>query len=85
MRKRGRFLDMGNYRYTTGSGKNRTTHHWGYMVLALDRALPHMMLDSRANNRLFGATNLPTYFKKDQVLSLEGDGEDAHSDRSLPR
>lgn len=32
-----------------------------------------MILDSRANNGLFGSTNLPTYFTNDQVLSLEGD------------
>ena len=43
------------------------------MALQLDRALPHMVLDSRANNGLFGGTNLPATFTKDQVLSLEGD------------
>jgi hypothetical protein len=68
-----RFLDFGNYRYTTGSGKNSTTHTWGFMALQLDRALPHMVLDSKANNGLFGSTNLPATFTKDQVLSLEGD------------
>ncbi|MBU1251480.1 MAG: hypothetical protein ACJLS2_10715 [Microcella pacifica] len=69
----GRFLDFGNYRYVTGSGKNSTTHHWGFLALHLDRALPHMLLDSRANNGMFGASNLPTSFRRDQVLSLEGD------------
>lgn len=68
-----RFLDFGNYRYVTGSGKNRSTHHWGFLALHLDRALPHMLLDSRANNGLLGATNLPAVFSRDQVLSLEGD------------
>ncbi|MDX2025233.1 hypothetical protein [Microcella sp.] len=68
-----RYLDFGNYQYTTGSGKNRTTHHWGFLALQLDRALPHMLLDSRANNGLFGSTNLPAVFARDQVLSLEGD------------
>jgi hypothetical protein len=67
-----RFLDFGNYRYTTGSGKNSTTHTWGFMAMQLDRALPHMVLDSKANNGLFGS-NLPAAFTKDQVLSLEGD------------
>ena len=66
-----RFLDFGNYRYTTGSGKNSTTHTWGFMALQLDRALPHMVLDSQANN--FLGSNLPAAFSKDQVLSLEGD------------
>lgn len=69
----GRTLDYGNYRYTTGSGKNRQTHNWGFMALELDRALPHMVLDAAANNQLFGVTNLPQAFAKNQVLRLEGD------------
>jgi len=69
----GRFLDFGNYRYTTGSGKNRTTRTWGFLALHLDRRLPHMLLDARANNGIFGGSNLPAYFDKSQILSLEGD------------
>ena len=69
----GRFLDYGNYRYVTGSGKNQTTHNWGFLALQLDRALPNMVLDSKANNGLFGGSNLPATFSKDQVLHLEGD------------
>lgn len=68
-----RYLDFGNYRYVTGSGRSRTTHDWGFLALHLDRALPHMVLDSRANNGLLGSTNLPAVFSRDQVLSLEGD------------
>jgi len=66
-------LDYGNYRYSTGSGRSRTTHNWGFLALSLERSLPHMVLDSRANNGLFGLTNLPATFRKEQVLSLEGD------------
>lgn len=69
----GRFIHFGNYSYVTGSGKNRTTHRWGFLAMQLDRALPHMLLDSRANNGLFGETTLPAVFRRDQVLSLEGD------------
>ena len=68
----GRFLDFGNYQYSTGSGKSRSTHRWGYLALQLDRQLPNMVLDSKANNGLFG-TNLPESFNRNQVLSLEGD------------
>ena len=68
-----RFLDIGNYQYTTGSGKSRSTHTWGFMALNLDRKLPNMVLDSKANNGMFGTTNLPATFAKNQVLSLEGD------------
>jgi hypothetical protein len=69
----GRFLDFGNYQYTTGSGKNRSTRTWGFLALELDRKLPHMVLDTKANNGLFGGTNLPAHFDKEQILSLEGD------------
>jgi len=69
----GRRLDYGNFRYTTGSGKNRRTHNWGFMALQLDRALPHMVLDARSNNQLFGVSNLPQVFARNQVLKLEGD------------
>ena len=69
----GRFLDYGNYRYVTGSGKNQTTHNWGFLAFKLDRQLPHMVLDSKANNGLFGGSNLGVTFTKDQILSLEGD------------
>lgn len=72
-RAEGRVLDYGNYEYSTGSGKSRRTHQWWFLALRLDRRLPHMVLDSRANNLLFGSTNLPVAFSKDQALSLEGD------------
>jgi len=82
-RSAGRFLDIGNFRYTTGSGKNQQTRTWGFMALHLDRRLPHMLLDARANNVL-GMSNLPTTFAKDQVLSLEGDF-DRHFTLYAPR
>ncbi|WP_022886524.1 hypothetical protein [Glaciibacter superstes] len=69
----GRETDVGSYAYTTGSGKSKQTHSWGYLALRLDRNLPHMVLDAKSNNGLFGGTNLPTKFDGDQVLSLEGD------------
>ncbi|TQL48428.1 hypothetical protein FB562_1522 [Homoserinimonas aerilata] len=66
-------LDISGYRYTTGSDKNKTTHNWGYVALRLPRKLPHMLLDARSNNGIFGASNLPISFSRNQVLSLEGD------------
>lgn len=69
----GRQVHLGNYEYVTGSGKNRTTHNWGFLAMRLDRRLPHMMLDARSNNGLFGMSNLPGAFARDQRLSLEGD------------
>src|SRR6478736_3983142 len=67
-----RFVEFGNYQYTTGSGKNRTTHNWGYVAVKLDVPLPNIVLDATSNNSLFGS-NLPASFDKDQRLSLEGD------------
>jgi hypothetical protein len=68
----GRFLDLGNYRWVTGSGKEQTTHNWGFLALNLDRRMPNIVLDSRANNTIFGS-NLPAVLDKSQVLHLEGD------------
>ena len=70
---RPRFVEFANYRYTTGSGKSRTTHRWGYVAIKLDVPLPHIVLDATSNNGLFGASNLPASFGKDQRLGLEGD------------
>ena len=69
----GRTLDVGSYSYQTGSGDDRTTHRWGFVALQLDRALPHMVLDARGNNGFFGGSNLPSGYRRNQVLSLEGD------------
>ncbi|WP_127820219.1 hypothetical protein, partial [Microbacterium sp. CPCC 204701] len=70
--ERPRFVEFANYRYVTGSGKNRTTHAWGYVAVKLDVPLPHIVLDATGNNGLFGS-NLPQIFDKDQRLGLEGD------------
>lgn len=67
-----RFVEIGNYTHTTGSGKNRRTHRWGYVAIRLDVPLPHIVLDATGNNGLFGS-NLPMTFGRDQRLSLEGD------------
>lgn len=69
---RPRFVEFANYRYVTGSGKNQTTHKWGYVAVKLDVPLPHIVLDAAGNNGLFGS-NLPLAFDKDQRLGLEGD------------
>ena len=68
----GRYFDLGSFQYSTGSGKSRSTHNWGFLALHLDRKLPNMVLDSKENNTLFGS-DLPITFKRDQILSLEGD------------
>jgi hypothetical protein len=66
-------VELGSYRCTTGDDKHRQVHRWGYLAIRLSEPLPHMVLDARANNGLFGATNLPTEFARNQILHLEGD------------
>ncbi|WJL94219.1 hypothetical protein QSU92_09425 [Microbacterium sp. ET2] len=70
--ERPRFVEFANYRYVTGSGKNQTTHKWGYVAVKLDVPLPHIVLDATGNNGLFGS-NLPLAFDRDQRFGLEGD------------
>jgi len=65
-------VEFANYVYTTGSGKHRQTHRWGYVAVKLDTPLPHIVLDATGNNSLLGS-NLPTSYRKEQRLSLEGD------------
>ena len=74
----GAFLEISNYRYSEGIGRAQSHSLWGFMALRLDRELPHMVLDSKQNNGVFGihvtgATNLPGFINKNQILSLEGD------------
>lgn len=68
--------EMGNYRYVTGSGKNRTTHDWAYIKVKLPRRLPHMVLDAKKNNIFGRFSNLTDTFDGSQTLSLEGDFND---------
>jgi hypothetical protein len=67
-----RFVEFANYQYTTGSGKQQTTHRWGYVAIHIGTPLPHIVLDAVGNNAVFGS-NLPAQFAKAQRLSLEGD------------
>lgn len=69
----GPLVEFGSYQWTVGSGKSRRTYRIGYAAMRLERPLPHMVLDARGNNGLFGAGIIPFAFDRDQVLSLEGD------------
>lgn len=69
-------LEVGNYTYTTGSGRSRQVHYWGYARLKLPRKLPHMLLDAKKNNFLGRLSNLPVSLKTDQTMTLEGNFND---------
>jgi hypothetical protein len=50
----GALTDVGGYKYTTGSGKNSTTHHWHFAAFRLPRPVPHLLLDATANDGVWG-------------------------------
>ncbi len=64
--------EVGNYTYTTGSGRSRREYNWGYIRVKLTRRLPHMVLDAKSNNYFKRFSNLPSGFESAQKLSLEG-------------
>lgn len=65
-------IEIGNYQYVIGNGKNSKTAITGYIHAKLPRKLPHILLDATANNHLW-VSNLPQAFNTNQILSLEGD------------
>lgn len=67
-----RLVEFGNFRYETGTDKERKTHDWGYIAIRLDVPLPNIVLDATSNNGFFGS-NLPEQFGRHQRLGLEGD------------
>jgi hypothetical protein len=68
---RGRASSSSATMYRTGSGKNESTHRWGYVAVKLSTPLPNIVLDAVGNNGLFGS--LPAALDGSQRLSLEGD------------
>jgi hypothetical protein len=80
----GRRLEIGNYRYTirAENQENSKVYGWGYVAITLDRRLPHLLLDAKANDRsVFGikTSNLPVDLARDQRLSLGGEFDDKFS------
>ncbi|MBC7746697.1 hypothetical protein H7Y40_01805 [Pedobacter sp.] len=69
----GKEVELGEYSYMMGSGKNRHSVHYGYVRIELARQLPHLVLDARSNNLFGRLSNLPDSFSRSQRLELEGD------------
>jgi hypothetical protein len=63
---------IANHTSIVGSGKNQTTHRWGYVALRLATPLPNIVLDAQKNNS-WGRAALPVALSARQRLSLEGD------------
>lgn len=75
-------FSVGRCYFKTGSGRNERSHRYGFMVMTLKGHFPHMLLDSKSNNfKAFGfdSSNLPISFKRNQIISLEGDFDTYYS------
>lgn len=57
-----------DYQYSTGSGKNRRTYHFGVAEITLKRKFPHILVDSKRDGSISGFE-----FDASQKLELEGD------------
>lgn len=64
-------IEIGNYQYFTGSGRQTRQWEWGYAVIPLLRTVPHMLLDAKANNAGW-FSSLPSGLKASTKLRLEG-------------
>ena len=74
----GRQVEIGNYRYVIRGDDNddAKVYGWGYVAIRLDRRMPHLLLDAKANDTsVFGikSSNLPVDLAKDQRLTLGGE------------
>lgn len=69
-------FEIANYSFDIRKDDDTVTYTYGYIMIQLDRKLPHMILDSKLNNgRFFGLSmsNLPISLRDNQRLQLEGD------------
>ncbi len=66
-------LELGNYTYAEGGGKNTKFFTWSFIAVPLNRPMPHIILDAKSNNMLGRFTNLPVAYQSTQKISLEGD------------
>ena len=65
---------IGDWEYVRDGGQfgTRAAYTWGYVLIPLATTVPHIVLDSRANQRV-NAIGAGNNLDRAQVLSLEGD------------
>ncbi|QMU96474.1 hypothetical protein FVO59_04060 [Microbacterium esteraromaticum] len=68
-----RSVEFGRYTSVTGSGRSRRVVSTEVVTFHVPAELPHIVLDSRANDRAFGRSNLEFDPVRSQRLRLEGD------------
>jgi hypothetical protein len=69
----GRGIQIGNFRSLAKSRYDSARFHGGYVVIELDRRMPHMIAIAKRKRRLIGGQNIAPGLKRSQILSLEGD------------
>lgn len=68
----GRGFEVGSYRFS-GDATTIASPGWGFLRVQLDRHMPHMIMVARVGPGRLDRVQLPVAFRRDQVLSLEGD------------
>lgn len=71
--KSGRFFDIGNLRYGQLGSDNAMSEsgHRGFLAIYLGGLLPHIVLDAKSNDGMWGGIGVG--FAGQPILSLEGD------------
>lgn len=64
-------FEIANYRYQSRYTDSKKTYYKGFVKINLNKDLPNIVLNSKANDSLLSDT-LPGSFKSKQKLSLEG-------------
>ena len=65
-------IEIGNYRFVTGHGRSARNHDFTYMLIKLDKVLPHIFIDSKSNNSFWNREHASDYANSQQ-LQFEGD------------
>ena len=69
----GRGIQIGNYRSFAKSTYDTAKFRGGYVVIELDRRMPHMLAIAKRRRGLFGNQSVAPGLLRSQILSLEGD------------
>jgi hypothetical protein len=66
------FVELGNHQCAAATSGEERFRRWGYLMLDLQRNLPHLVLVSKTRGSR-RRSRFPYAFRREQVLSLEGD------------
>lgn len=69
----GRGIQIGNYRSYPNASGDRFSFRGGYVVIELDRRMPHMIAIAKRKRKLSGRQSIAPGILRGQILSLEGD------------